>query len=222
MRASYRLPMREIASRDPWTHPLFTPRMETKLHEMHTPLREACAGSDFTGTGLKNPVRAKCASPRASCDRSCGWRGTWRLVGLPALDADHGQAELAQPVKQDRRHASGLEYDPTTARRYRELVHDRLRCRRRLALANHHALAIENANMRFIHRDVEASEIVHVVTALRWRSGIAKASDLTLYRMAGATVGPAREPTQLRPGAAPSSSSILKGKTKSAAISRQT
>jgi hypothetical protein len=28
-----------------------------------------------------------------------------RLVGLPALDADHGKAELAQPVKQDRRHA---------------------------------------------------------------------------------------------------------------------
>src|SRR5271165_5898491 len=31
-----------------------------------------------------------------------------RLVGLPAFDADHGKAELAQPVEQDRRHASGL------------------------------------------------------------------------------------------------------------------
>ena len=30
-----------------------------------------------------------------------------------------------------------------------------------LALANHHAFAIENANMRLIHRDIEASKIVH-------------------------------------------------------------
>ena len=29
-----------------------------------------------------------------------GHQGLERLVGLPALDADHGQAELAQPVKQ--------------------------------------------------------------------------------------------------------------------------
>ena len=28
-----------------------------------------------------------------------------------------------------------------------------------LALANHHAFAIENANMRLIHRDIEASKI---------------------------------------------------------------
>src|SRR5271163_1706544 len=45
-----------------------------------------------------------------------------RLIGLPAFDADHGQAELAQSVKQDRRHPPGLEHDPTTARRFRQLV----------------------------------------------------------------------------------------------------
>src|SRR5580704_7110653 len=89
-----------------------------------------------------------------------------RLVGLPAFDADHGKAELAQPVEQDRRHASGLEDDPTTARRFRELVRDRLRRRRRLALVNHHAFAVDNANMRLIHRDIEASKIVHVRSPL--------------------------------------------------------
>ena len=84
-----------------------------------------------------------------------------RLVGLPALDADHGKTELAQPVKQDRRHSSGLEYDATTTWRFRQFAGDRLRRRRRLALVNHHAFAIENANMRLIHRDIEASKIVH-------------------------------------------------------------
>ena len=84
-----------------------------------------------------------------------------RLVGLPALDADHGETELAQPVKQDRRHSSSLEHDATTTRRFRQFVGDRLRRRRCLALANHHAFAVENANMRLVHRDIEASKIVH-------------------------------------------------------------
>src|SRR5580700_630754 len=33
-----------------------------------------------------------------------------RLVGLPALDADHWETKLVQPVKQDRRHSPRLEY----------------------------------------------------------------------------------------------------------------
>ena len=84
-----------------------------------------------------------------------------RLIGLPAFDADHGKAELAQPMEQDRRHASGLKYDPTTAWRFRQFAGDRLRRRRRLAFVNHLAFAVENANMGFVHRDVEASKIVH-------------------------------------------------------------
>ena len=40
-----------------------------------------------------------------------------RLLGLPALHTDHRKTQLAQPVKQDRRHPPGLEYDPTTGRR---------------------------------------------------------------------------------------------------------
>src|SRR4029077_323701 len=75
--------------------------------------------------------------------------------------ADHGQTQLAQPVKQDRRHSPRLEYDTKTTWRFRQFVGDRLCGRRRLALANHHAFAVENANMRLVHRDIEASEILH-------------------------------------------------------------
>ena len=65
-----------------------------------------------------------------------------RMVGLPALHADHGQTEVAQPVKQDWRHSPSLEHDAT----------DRLGRRCRLALANYHAFAIENANMRLVQK----------------------------------------------------------------------
>jgi 3',5'-cyclic AMP phosphodiesterase CpdA len=89
-----------------------------------------------------------------------------RLVGLPTLDTDHGQTELAQPVKQDRRHSSRLEYDATTTWRFRQFAGDRVCRRRRLALVNHHAFAVENANMRLVHRDIEASKIVHIGSPL--------------------------------------------------------
>src|SRR5271170_1919279 len=84
-----------------------------------------------------------------------------RLVGLPALDADHWETKLVQPVEQDRRHSPRLEYDATTTRRFGQFVGDRLRSRLCLALANHQAFAVENANMRLVHRDIEASKIVH-------------------------------------------------------------
>jgi hypothetical protein len=74
-----------------------------------------------------------------------------RLIGLPALHADHGQTELAQPVEQDWRHSPRLEYDATTTWRFGQFVGDCLRSRLRLALANHHAFAVENANMRLVH-----------------------------------------------------------------------
>ena len=48
-----------------------------------------------------------------------------RLIGLPALHADHGQTELAQPVEQDRRHSPRLEYDATTTRRFGQFDRDR-------------------------------------------------------------------------------------------------
>jgi hypothetical protein len=69
------------------------------------------------------------------------------VVGLPAFDADHGKAELAQPVEQDGRHASGLEYDPTTAWRFRQFAAI-ASCRRHcLALVNDNTLPVENANV---------------------------------------------------------------------------
>jgi hypothetical protein len=89
-----------------------------------------------------------------------------RLVGLPAFDADHRKAELAQPVKQNRRHPPRLEYDATTTRRLRQLVRDRVRHRRRLAFIDNSALTVENADVGLIHRDVEASEIVHTGSPL--------------------------------------------------------
>ena len=54
-----------------------------------------------------------------------------------------------------------LEHDAKTSWRFRQFACDSLRRRLSLALANHHAFAIENANMRLIHRDIEASKIVH-------------------------------------------------------------
>ena len=42
-----------------------------------------------------------------------------RLIRLPALYTDHREAKLAQPVEQDRRHASSLEDDPMATRRFR-------------------------------------------------------------------------------------------------------
>src|SRR5271165_4514168 len=85
-----------------------------------------------------------------------------RLVGLSALDADYGKTELAQPVKQDRRHSSRLEYDAATNWRFRQFDRNRPCRRRRLAFMNNHAFSVENANMRLVHRDIEASKIVHV------------------------------------------------------------
>src|SRR5271154_170378 len=84
-----------------------------------------------------------------------------RLVGLSALDANHGKTELAQSVKQDRRHSPRFAYDATTSWRFRQLVDDRLCGRRRLALANDRAFAVENADVGLVHRDIEASKIVH-------------------------------------------------------------
>src|SRR5580658_6871469 len=117
--------------------------------------------------GLEEPGASQMREPsRVIAIGLMGRQRLERLVGLPAFDADHGKAELAQPVEQDRRHASGLEYDPTTAWRFRQFAGDRLRRRRRLALVNHHVFAVDNANMRLIHRDIEASKIVHIASPL--------------------------------------------------------
>ena len=41
-------------------------------------------------------------------------------VRLPALDADHREAELAEPVEQDLRRCVRFRYDATTAWRFRD------------------------------------------------------------------------------------------------------
>src|SRR6516165_4443514 len=90
-----------------------------------------------------------------------GREGLERLIRLPALDTDHGKTQLAKPVEQDRGHSTSFEYDAKTTGRFRQLTGDRLRRRRRPALVNHLAFPIENADVGLVHRDVEASKIVH-------------------------------------------------------------
>ena len=70
-----------------------------------------------------------------------------------------------------------LEYDATTAWRFRDLDRNRRWRRRRLALVNHRAFAVENANMRLIHRDIEASEIVRVRSPLPMKGPIVAACE---------------------------------------------
>jgi hypothetical protein len=84
-----------------------------------------------------------------------------RLVGLPALHAHHGEAEAAQSVEQDRHHAPGLEHDATTTRRLGQLVSNCLCRRDRLALVDNRSFAIENTDVGLVHRDIEASKILH-------------------------------------------------------------
>src|SRR5271166_5561905 len=98
--------------------------------------------------GLEEPGASQMRQPsRVIAIGLMGRQRLERLVGLPAFDADHGKAELAQPVEQDRRHASGLEDDPPTAWRFRQFAGDRLCRRRRLALANDNTFAVENADV---------------------------------------------------------------------------
>ena len=57
-----------------------------------------------------------------------------RLIGLPALDADDGQSQLAQAVVEHRRHPAGLEHDPLAGRSLCERRRDIGRRRRHLHL----------------------------------------------------------------------------------------
>ena len=103
--------------------------------------RTACAGKRLHMHGLEEAGASQMRQPsRVVAIGLVGRKRLERLIGLPALDADHGQTELAQPVEQDRRHSPRLEYDATTTRRFRQFVGDRLRRRLGLALANHHRL----------------------------------------------------------------------------------
>ena len=102
--------------------------------------------------GLEEASASQIRQPRrAIAIGAVGRKRLERLVRLPALYTDHGQTELAQPVKEDRRHSSCLEHDPTTTRRFGQFIGDSLRSQLRLALVNHRPFAVENANMRLVH-----------------------------------------------------------------------
>lgn len=61
--------------------------------------RIACASNDFTCTGLKKPVRARCVQMRPSrahsYDGLVARQGLQRLMGLPALDTDSRHTPFA-------------------------------------------------------------------------------------------------------------------------------
>jgi hypothetical protein len=77
-------------------------------------------------------------------------RGTY---GAPSAISGHARFVLKkfEIIGNLRAILSCLEYDATANWRFRQLSGDRLCCRRRLALANHHAFAVEHANIRLVH-----------------------------------------------------------------------
>ena len=83
-----------------------------------------------------------------------------RLEGLSAPDADHRETELAQPVKQDRRHTLSLNTMRRQLGSFDNSPAIASAVNSRLALANHHAFAIENADVRLVDRDIQASKIL--------------------------------------------------------------
>ena len=112
--------------------------------------------------GLEEPGAGQIRQPsRVVAIGLVGRERLERLVGLPALDAHHRETELAEPVEQDRSHATRLEYDAMTTRRFRQLICDCLRHRRCLTFTNDLAFAVDNADVGLVHRDIEASKIVH-------------------------------------------------------------
>ena len=70
--------------------------------------------------GLEEPCASQMRQPaRVVAVGLVGRERLERLIRLPALYTDHREAELAQPMEQDRRHASSLEDDPMATRRFR-------------------------------------------------------------------------------------------------------
>jgi hypothetical protein len=70
-------------------------------------------------------------------------------LGLPLVCVESRQAYQALKSLAPR-----LEDDATTTWRFRQCAGDRLGRRRRLALMNQDPFAVENANMRLVHRNI--------------------------------------------------------------------
>jgi hypothetical protein len=82
------------------------------------------------------------------------------LISLPALDADDRPPTLQEPVVEHRSHPAGLEYDPPALRRLRELLLQ-IRSRRGYLGLRLPRRVIDHADVRLLHRDIQASKILH-------------------------------------------------------------
>ena len=122
--------------------------------------------SDFTCTGLKNPVQAKCTALEHviaialvglhSDPSACGPAGSLHRLRADPVGAarETGLIAITSRLSRTRSDDNSVLSPNSPATTYAVGLS--------LAPANHHAFAIENANKRLIHRDIGASKIVHV------------------------------------------------------------
>src|SRR5688572_18797570 len=82
-------------------------------------------------------------------------------MSLPALDANHRHSQSLKTMVERRGHAAGLEHDPLTAWCPRQGLRNRLRQGRRHCLQRNVAVAIDNADVRLFHRDIQSSKVFH-------------------------------------------------------------
>ena len=105
-------------------------------------------------------AEAASKSEAMSCDRT---RTPARRVGSPFRPQE---SRVGSTREAGSATFAGLEHDATTTWRLRQLVRDRLCGRRRLALANDHAFAVENEDVGLVHRDIEPGEILLIGSRL--------------------------------------------------------
>ena len=114
----------------------------------------------------RHPRLAANLGPNAVGVVGFGDTGVWSAVGdgqsgfpttnLVKLSFAYGTIVLALVANDRAVNSRGLwrstDWNGTN---FGQFVGDRLRSRLRLALTNHHAFAVENANMRLVHRDID-------------------------------------------------------------------
>jgi len=97
-----------------------------------------------------------------------GGQRSQRLVGLPALDADHRQAKCRQAMKERRGHSARLEQNALNGRTFRQGGGDCFRHGWRPDLKNDLPLSIDDADMRLFHRDVQSGKMLHGCSPLHF------------------------------------------------------
>src|SRR5947209_15870529 len=75
-----------------------------------------------------------------------------------------------------RSHSAGLEYDASAGWKLRKLGRDIRRRRRHLRLVDDRAVSCHDANLRFRHRDIQSSKILHCRSPLPMTGSILSTS----------------------------------------------